>query len=86
MDREDKFPFKRANAQCNCENCQAKTIYDSDIYRLSSCQQEFVLLPVLVREVLPTLFKTNDTIEKWWFNMEEVPTSCICSLKINPQI
>lgn len=79
-ERESKYPFKRANAKCNCENCQAKTIYDSDVNRLSSCQPENILMPVLIREKHP-----NNT-EKWWFSMEEVPTSCICSLKLNPQI
>lgn len=79
-EREDKYPFKRANARCNCVDCQAKTIYDSDLYRLSSCQPENILMPVLVREKL-----VNNT-ERWWFNMEEVPTSCICSLKLNPQV
>ena len=53
-------------------------IYDSDIFRLSSCQPENVLMPVLIKE------KVGNNIEKWWFNLEEIPTSCICSLKLDP--
>ncbi len=76
VDREDRFPFKRANAKCNCENCQAKTIYDSNGEPMSSCQNEYVLMPVLYRESL------KDDIERWSFNLEEVPMSCACSISL----
>jgi hypothetical protein len=35
-------------------------------------------MPVLIKE------KVGNNIEKWWFNLEEIPTSCICSLKLDP--
>lgn len=76
--RDDRFPFKRSNAKCNCANCQAKTIYDSDTFKLSGCQTESVLMPVLFRETV-----VNDT-EKWTFYLEEVPVACVCALKLNP--
>lgn len=77
--REDRYPFKRPLAKCNCNNCQAKTIYDSEIQRLSSCKAVNSIMPVLIRSSV-----VNDT-EKWFFNLEEVPTSCVCSIKLKPQ-
>ena len=38
--RDDTYPFKRANAHCNCRDCQAKTIYDSDSNKLAACQSK----------------------------------------------
>ena len=80
MKREDKYPFKRASVKCNCLSCQAKTIYDSDGIRLSSCQPENNLLPVLIRD------SVVNGLEKWSFALEEIPNSCVCSLKLNPQL
>ena len=76
VDRDDKFPFKRANAKCNCQNCQAKTIFDSLSEQKSNCQNEFVLMPVLLRESF------IDNLEKWSFHLEEVPMSCVCSISL----
>lgn len=77
-ERHDVFPFKRANAKCNCINCQAKTIFDSDSRKLSSCQNEKILMPALFRESI-----VNHT-EQWSFYLEEVPIACICSIRLNP--
>lgn len=63
-ERENVFPFIRPKARCNCENCQV------DIK--SECKPLFTLMPALVRE------STIGGIEKWWFCLEEVPTSCAC--------
>lgn len=76
--RDDRFPFKRANAKCNCVNCQAKTIYDSDVQKLAGCKTENVLMPALFRETLV------ENLEKWKFVLEEVPVSCVCSIKLEP--
>lgn len=76
VERESIFPFIRANAKCNCENCQAKTIYDSDKFKFSKCKPIYSLLPALTRESI-----TND-VEKWVFSLEEVSTACVCSLTI----
>lgn len=78
VEREDKYPFKRANAICNCENCQANTIFDSVNFKLSSCQNENVLLPALLRE------SNNGESENWSFHLEEVPVACVCSIRLNP--
>lgn len=72
--REDRFPFKISNAVCNCLNCQAKTIYDTKRRKVSSCLPDYVLMPVLVRS------SVLDSLEKWRFYMEEVPSSCSCTL------
>ena len=77
-ERIDYYPFKRPYAVCNCINCQAKTIYDSNADKLSRCQNIYYLMPVLKRE------SVLNNIEKWTFSLEEVPTSCICSILINP--
>lgn len=77
--RLDKYPFKRSSVKCNCEKCQAKTIYDSDLSPLSTCQPAFSLYPVLLRE------SNSNGIEKWSFALEEIANSCVCSLKLNPQ-
>jgi hypothetical protein len=74
IEREDKFPFKRANAQCNCQSCQAKTIYDSNLKRFSSCNNQFVLMPMLWRVAILNMTET------WTFHLEEVPVSCVCSM------
>ena len=78
IEREDRFPFKRANAQCNCQNCQAKTIYDSNVKKFSSCNNQFVLMPVLWKNAI-----VNRT-ETWTFHLEEVPISCVCSIRLSP--
>lgn len=79
IERKDRYPFKRPNAKCNCVNCQAKTIYDSTEDKLSQCTTENVLLPALVRESVDK----NGT-EKWVFYLEEVPVSCVCSIRLKP--
>lgn len=72
--RNDRFPFKRASAVCNCAHCQARTIYDSKTRKISYCKPEYVVMLALFRESL-----VND-VEKWKFILEEVPNSCTCSL------
>lgn len=79
IQREDKYPFKRPIVRCNCDNCQAKTIFDSDNFRLSFCRPEFLLLPVLIKT------SAENKTEKWSFGLEEIPFSCVCAIKINPQ-
>ena len=77
--RQDRYPFKIPVAKCNCESCQAKTIYDSDGYRLSACRHEISFQPVLYRT-----HHVNKT-EKWSFAFEAVPIACVCSIKLSPQ-
>lgn len=76
--RENRYPFNRAIAKCNCENCQAKTVYDSDTKKLSYCQPITKLEPVLLRETV------KYDIEQWSFSFEQIPVSCACAIKINP--
>lgn len=76
--RDDRYPFMRLNAVCNCKNCLAKTVFDLDAKKFSLCQQQFTLMPSLIKE------KTNQDLEpKWRFAMEEVATSCTCTLRLN---
>lgn len=82
-ERMDKYPFRRALARCNCVDCQAKTKFDSDRRRLSGCMPNVVLMPVLYKEN-NNKNNNNSSIERWCFGLEEVPTSCICSLRIKP--
>lgn len=79
VERQDQYPFKRANAKCNCRDCQAKTIYDTDSKKLSSCFAQFVLMPTLLREAV-----VNQT-ERWSFHLEEVAVSCACSIFLSIQ-
>jgi hypothetical protein len=46
--------------------------------KISNCQNVFNLMPVLTRDYV------SNNIEKWTFSLEEVPTSCVCSIRINP--
>ncbi len=78
--RNDMFPFTRVIAKCNCVTCQAKTIYDSDMMRMSSCNPVYILTPALVKDTLVM----NGT-EKWTFCMEKVLFSCVCSIRLNPK-
>lgn len=77
VQRVNMFPFSRANAKCNCLNCQAKTIFDSDFFKISKCMPIYSLKPALIRESI------IDGVEKWWFCLEEVSTSCVCSVNLN---
>lgn len=43
------YPFDILVATCNCLNCQARTVFDSDIFKLSRCVPNYQLKPVLVR-------------------------------------
>ncbi len=74
--REDRFPFQRPMAKCNCQKCNAKTIFDSNRIQLSRCNPSFTLMPTLVRE------KVVDDNEIWGFYLEEVATSCVCNIKL----
>jgi hypothetical protein len=78
--REDRFPFQLPIAKCNCVNCQAKTPFDSEKYKRSRCNPNYSLLPVLIREPI----EIGSDEEIWVFNLEEVPFSCSCNIKINP--
>lgn len=78
LQRQDRYPFKLPVAKCNCDKCQAKTIYDSDEYKLSACRQEISFQPALYRT-----HHVNKT-EKWSFAFEAVPLACVCAIKLNP--
>lgn len=75
-ERDNVFPFTRSFAKCNCNDCQAKTIFDSDYMRTSSCTPFYSLMPALLRE------KISLEKERWWFSLEEVSTSCYCSVML----
>lgn len=81
-ERFDRYPFKLPIAKCNCHRCQARTLFDSDRYKMSSCVNNFALKPVLFREY--DLADTSDQEEVWIFSLEEVPVSCSCSVNLNP--
>ena len=76
--RDDIFPFQRPNAFCNCNNCLAKTKYDSGYSRRSFCNPNYSIIPALIREPL-----NNSVFDRWWFIFEEIPTSCFCSIQLN---
>lgn len=76
--REDRYPFRRAFAKCNCKSCQAKTIYDSDMFRLSNCRPETILQPVLIK------ISTENHTDKWTFGLEEVAFACVCGIRLSP--
>ena len=78
IERQERFPFKRYVAICNCKHCQANTIFDKDIQKVSLCKPEFSISPVLLRESI------NGELERWNFYLEEIPTSCVCTIKLNP--
>ena len=78
--RQDRYPFHLPIAKCNCVNCQAKTIFDSDRQKRSRCNLNYNLLPVLIKE---SINQSNEE-EIWTFGLEEVPSSCYCNIKINP--
>ena len=74
--REDRFPFQRSMVKCNCQKCQAKTIFDSEKTQVSRCSPSYTLMPVLLRE------SVVDKNEIWGFYLEEVATSCVCNIRI----
>lgn len=80
--RDDKYPYEISVATCNCLNCQATTVFDSDIFKLSKCNLIYRLSPVLVKET--NRVEQDDDYEAWFFNLEEIPVSCTCELNINP--
>lgn len=80
IEREELYPFNLPVAKCNCINCQAKTRYDSDRRSISACTTNYALKPVLAK--LPYASGLNDNEELWVFNLEEVPVSCSCSVRI----
>jgi len=65
-------------AECSCVKCQARTLYDTERVRKSSCKQNYSLKPVLFREF------SVDGQEVWMFSLEKVPVSCSCSIMLNP--
>ena len=71
-ERENIFPFTRAVANCNCKECQART-FDKSI-NATACEPLITPTPALYRESIE-----NGT-ENWKFVLEEVPTSCFCSV------
>ena len=80
--RDDKYPYEISAATCNCLNCQARTVFDSDIFKLSKCNLVYRLSPVLVKET--DMVGLEENYEAWFFNLEEIPVSCTCDLKIDP--
>lgn len=80
IEREELYPFKLPVAKCNCANCQAKTKYDTDMKSISGCNTNYALKPVLAR--LTDVPDLSNTEEIWVFNLEEVPVSCSCSVRI----
>lgn len=74
--REDRFPYIRSFAECDCSNCMASTTYDTQNRRLSKCRPFYMHMPVLVKE-----YVDNET-EKWNFGLEKVSNSCLCSIQV----
>ena len=72
VERDHLYPFNRAQAKCNCKECKTKR--DP---QYTACTPLTTFTPALIRESL-----VNGT-EKWSFGLEEVPTSCFCSIKKN---
>ncbi len=78
INREERYPFELPIAECSCVKCQARTLYDTERVRKSSCKQNYSLKPVLFREF------SVDGQEVWMFSLEKVPVSCSCSIMLNP--
>lgn len=74
--RDNIYPHMRVNAICNCQKCLAKTEFDAK-FNFSRCRQVFTYMPVLIRETAKSA-KGPNTV--WRFGMEQVATSCVCSL------
>ena len=74
--RDDRFPYLRSFAECDCSNCMASTTYDTQHRRLSKCRPFYIHMPVLVKE-----YVDNET-EKWNFGLEKVSNSCLCSIQV----
>ena len=79
--RKDKFPHLRISVKCNCENCLGKQRSKfSQEYFNSYCKPVYSLMPVLVK------LKPNDyKLSNWHFKLEQVATSCVCTLSLGPQ-
>lgn len=73
------------NAKCNCENCLAKTVFDTnDKERYSFCKPVRILMPVLVRKQSVNNIQQNSDHFNWEFRMEPVTNSCVCTLNLKP--
>lgn len=73
--RDNIYPYMRINAKCNCVDCLAKTKFDAK-YTMSYCRQVFTLMPVLIKT------RTQSADFEWKFAMEQVATSCVCSINL----
>ena len=72
--RENLYPFKRGIAKCNCDKCQVNKINNYNSDHVSKCMPSNSLVPVLFKETI------GSNMERWWFSLEEIPTSCHCLL------
>lgn len=83
LSRENMFPFHVYYAKCDCLKCMGRTEFDSDKYQFSKCVPNYTLMPVLSKVLDTTGMKSVRSDEELWeFNLEEVPISCGCTLKI----
>ncbi len=82
--RENLFPFVRSSAVCNCNSCLARTVYDNGYIKASRCLPTYSLMPALIRDHSNHSNQSDENkMERWWFTLEEIPTSCFCSVKLN---
>jgi hypothetical protein len=81
----------RLNAKCNCDNCLAKTVFDTE-ERYSYCKPVYVLMPVLIRKEINSSSTSKSTSSSsildnnysWEFGVEPVANSCVCAINLKP--
>jgi hypothetical protein len=80
----------RLNAKCNCDNCLAKTVFDTE-ERYSYCKPVHVLMPVLIRKEINSSSASKSTSTSildnnysWEFGVEPVANSCVCAINLKP--
>ncbi len=81
--RENRFPFNVPIAVCDCAKCQDFSAFAStkSITSKAVCTSKFTLKPVVYREDM-LASQNYDDEEFWMFGLEQVPTSCSCTVKV----
>jgi len=82
IERKNRYPFTVPTAVCNCQKCNAHTIFDNPLNAVSRCTNNFILRPVMFKDINNQVLSKRDE-ELWLFGLERVPISCSCSVKVN---
>ena len=71
--RQNMYPHRRVFSKCNCDKCLIHSKFDNNHIQFSACTPVYTMMPAMIREK-----------DEWNFVLENVPTSCQCSVKLNP--